>query len=79
MLAGCKLSITKVLSFSLAENGIFVRDNAHGRIIQTLVSDSPTMTVETCIQACDARNLTVAGLEFSSTSISFFEVGAQFG
>ncbi|EKM74831.1 hypothetical protein AGABI1DRAFT_95324 [Agaricus bisporus var. burnettii JB137-S8] len=40
-------------------------DNAHGRIIQTLVSDSPTMTVETCIQACDARNLTVAGLEFS--------------
>jgi hypothetical protein len=29
------------------------------------------MTVETCVQACNAQNFTVAGLEFSSTFFSY--------
>lgn len=41
-------------------------DNAHGRILQTQLPDSQTMTVETCVQACAAQNFTVAGLEFAS-------------
>ncbi|KXN83001.1 Putative fungistatic metabolite, partial [Leucoagaricus sp. SymC.cos] len=41
-------------------------DNAHGRILQTQIPDSQTLTVEACIQTCDAQNFTVAGLEFAT-------------
>lgn len=44
----------------------FSSDNAHGRILQTQLPDSQTLTVESCIQACAAQNFTVAGIEFSS-------------
>lgn len=57
--------------FTFTENGIFISDNAHGRILETEFTDSPTMTVETCVQACNAQNFTVAGLEFSSTFFSY--------
>ncbi|KAF9448413.1 copper radical oxidase [Macrolepiota fuliginosa MF-IS2] len=41
-------------------------DNTNGRILQNQIPDTPTMTVETCVQACAAQNFTVAGLEFST-------------
>jgi hypothetical protein len=46
-------------------------DNAHGRILQTQIPDSQTMTVGACVQTCEGQNFTVAGLEFASEFLVF--------
>jgi len=65
---GSPTAVSPVLSglpTGWAYNACWV-DNAHGRILQTQLPDSQTLTVESCIQACAAQNFTVAGLEFST-------------
>ncbi|KAI9457229.1 copper radical oxidase [Lactarius psammicola] len=39
-------------------------DNAHGRIFQTQLPDSQTLTIESCVSACAAQSFTLAGAEF---------------
>lgn len=40
-------------------------DNAHGRILDTVIPGNPDNTVEICIEACAQQNFTVAGMEYA--------------
>lgn len=40
------------------------RDNAFGRIFATQLPDNQTLTVESCVAACNAQGNTLAGMEF---------------
>ncbi|KAF9265003.1 WSC-domain-containing protein [Marasmius fiardii PR-910] len=41
-------------------------DNAHGRIFETEIGPSQTNSIQSCIAACAAKNLTIAGTEFGT-------------
>ena len=41
-------------------------DNLNGRILLTQIPDDPDLTVSSCIDACQDRGLSVAGLEYST-------------
>lgn len=43
-------------------------DNAHGRILDPLITDHG-LTVEICIQNCSSQNFTLAGMEFAGTML----------
>nr|ABD61575.1 copper radical oxidase [Phanerodontia chrysosporium] len=40
-------------------------DNAHGRIFQTQIPDSNTLTVESCVHTCAGQGFSIAGMEYS--------------
>jgi hypothetical protein len=40
-------------------------DQAHGRVLTTVLNDNPNVTIESCIASCSALNHTLAGLEYS--------------
>lgn len=41
------------------------RDNLNGRVLSDEIPDNANMTVETCVEICNAANFTVAGIEFA--------------
>jgi hypothetical protein len=41
-----------------------LRDNAHGRILNTEQPDDANLTVESCIAFCQSGNFSLAGMEF---------------
>jgi hypothetical protein len=42
-------------------------DNANGRAFETRLTDDPALTVNSCVNKCNAQGFTLAGMEFGKS------------